>query len=359
MSHQSQQQCPIGKTACNRIHNITGTQVQNLIAKLDSISPFLPSHLPVQQLISETDYMPGEVNGGGGKHVLQECSILGHLRRIGAYSNETPEQSTDESIGRTTAIEIGAGTGRLSERLQRVTSDEMVHVMIDRQEFHPSQCRDIRMRKRANDSKTIQRVVIDVADLDLSDYCKQSTCFCMSKHLCGPASDLAIAALEHIVPSSSRPPFAFATCCHYLCTFDAFAGKQYWIKLGLTEEDFEVAVAVSQWYSLKRKNEVESNVESSTNRSEDNVYIDNQKMIENAINSDMVLAQKISSDLIPSDEFERTFTSENKSKLGERVKLLFDMLRVTKLQELDYKAELVLYTNRSIENRLLVGTPST
>ena len=299
--------------------------------------------------------MSGEVNGDGGKHVLQECSILGHLRRIGAYDNDTTEQPIDELVQRTTAIEIGAGTGRLSERLQRVTSDEMVHVMIDRQEFNPSSCRDGRMRKRAKDSNTIQRIVSDVADLDIREYCQQSRCFCMSKHLCGPALDLAIGALERVVPSSSRPPFAFATCCHYLCTFDAFAGKQHWIKLGLTEEDFEVAVTVSQWYSLKRKHEVEFNGYASCIRNEDSVYVDYEKVINNAVCSDMVKNQNYPSDTVSSEEFERNFTSDNKSQLGERVKILLDSLRVAKLQELGYKTELVLYTNRSIENRLLIG----
>jgi hypothetical protein len=59
---------------------------------------------------------------------------------------------------------------------------------------------------------------------------------------------------------------------------------------------------------------------------------------------------------MPSGEFERTFSREDKAKLGNNVKRILDMTRVAKLHELGYKAELVLYTTKSIENRLLVGS---
>jgi hypothetical protein len=362
-NHHRQEQQSIGKSARNRIHAITGLQVQHLIAKLDILRPLFPS-LPLLELVSETDYIPGEVSGGGGKHVLQECSILGNLRRIGAF--DVP----DAEHVHLTAIELGAGTGRLSERLQRVTKQEMTHVMIDRQEFTPSQCRDGRMRNRAKNSDSIRRIVGDIANFDVGDDCheieasERSRCFCMSKHLCGPACDLAIAALER-VPVEWRPPFAFATCCHYLCTFDEFAGKKYWIELGLTEEDFEVAVAVSQWYSLKTSRDV--NICKSDNIANDSAssvdhgftssFLDYRELISNASSALKVqMSPKAqTSAMIPSDEFERTFSNEDKARLGQNVKILLDMLRVAELQQLGYKAEMVLYTSKSIENRLLVG----
>ncbi|KAL7482419.1 hypothetical protein ACHAW6_008093, partial [Cyclotella cf. meneghiniana] len=340
-------------------------QVQRLVSKLDAILPHLPP-LPLQELISQSDFTPGEVSGGiGGKHVLQECSILGHLRRIGAFdaTEEEEEDATKES--RWTAIELGAGTGRLSERLQRVTRREIMHVMIDRREFALSQCRDGRMRSRARDAASVVRIVRDIADFDLDEYCCTTTtratetlqnhCLCMSKHLCGPACDLAIAALDRI-DRQRRPPFAFATCCHYLCTFDVFSGREYWVQLGLTEEDFGVAAAVSQWYSLKQSithNDVDSVVTGPASS-----IVDFCQLFKNVAS---VLEAKFSpthppSPITPSDEFERTFSRENKANLGSTVKRILDMTRVAKLQELGYKAELVLYTRKSIENHLLVGS---
>ena len=189
--------------------------------------------------------MPGEVasgsgggevstkNAGMGRHVLQESSILGHLRRIGALDNVDDYVLLHQQQKQHIAIEFGAGTGRLSERLQRCTKQRMRHILIDRQEFAPNQCRDGAMRNRAadNSESSVERITGDIADFHLGEYCTAHgsngnssesatcNCFCISKHLCGPACDLAIATLGgDDVPSHSRPPFAFATCCHYLCT---------------------------------------------------------------------------------------------------------------------------------------------
>ena len=78
-------------------------------------------------------------------------------------------------------------------------------------------------------------------------------CLCLSKHLCGPACDLAIDSLERVSPSLRRPPCAIATCCHYLCTWETFSGKKFWETMSLTEQDFVVAVAASQWASVNKK----------------------------------------------------------------------------------------------------------
>ena len=87
MSHQSTSD--IGKSAQQSIHNITGGQVRLPTARLDTTCPRLPvSDLPLQELTSESDYAKGEASSNSaGKHVLQESSILGHLRRVGASSD--------------------------------------------------------------------------------------------------------------------------------------------------------------------------------------------------------------------------------------------------------------------------------
>mmetsp|Transcript_5188 Transcript_5188/g.14695 ORF Transcript_5188/g.14695 Transcript_5188/m.14695 type:complete len:396 (+) Transcript_5188:71-1258(+) len=380
----------LGKSARNRIHKINGAQVQRLLRKLDVISPFLApqlSSLQMQELTSSKDYTPGEVavgNSGGftddgnggkadagmGRHVLQESSILGHLRRIGAFDDD--DQACQQLSATITAIEFGAGTGRLSERLQRCTGHRMRHILIDRQEFAPNQCRDSAMRNRAGDNGSVERITGDIADFRLGEHCStindggvNSTkdevpmCFCVSKHLCGPACDLAIAVLGgKDVPSGRRPPFAFATCCHYLCTWESFSGKDYWIRLGFDEDDFEVAVATSQWYSLngvkKRIHQNEENMSNST--SNQTSQKDLIAIIDDAGEALRGLSEDMLRPSMSSEEFERAFPREEKAKLGGAVKRLLDLLRIAKLQELGYAdAELVLYTTKSIENRLLVG----
>ena len=382
---------PLGKSARNRIHGITGAQVQRLLLKLDVISPRLPflSSLPMQELTSPRDYMPGQVatgsgggevsteNAGMGRHVLQESSILGHLRRIGAFGNVNDDELSHQQQKQHIAIEFGAGTGRLSERLQRCTKQGMRHILIDRQEFAQNQCRDgaVRNRSADNSESSVERITGDIADFHLGEYCTNiadgsngnssesatCNCFCISKHLCGPACDLAISALGgDDVPSHSRPPFAFATCCHYLCTWESFAGNEYWLRLGLTEEDFEVAVAASQWYSMKRgekKQQHEKDVADLCNDSARGEI--SQKDLISMIDDAGEVLRNLDEDALrpamPSKEFEQTFAREEKAKLGGIVKRLLDLSRVARLQELGYKAEVVLYTKRSIENRLLVG----
>lgn len=75
MSHKD----GLGKAARCRMHEITGTQVQRLLAKLQVIDTFLPN-IVLCEILSETDYSVGEANSkedeNGGKHVLQKYQSL-------------------------------------------------------------------------------------------------------------------------------------------------------------------------------------------------------------------------------------------------------------------------------------------
>jgi Methyltransferase TRM13 len=58
---------------------------------------------------------------------------------------------------------------------------------------------------------------------------------------------------------------------------------------------------------------------------------------------------------IPSEEFEMTFTREQKAALGKRCKIVLDTARAHRLQELGYSVRLVHYTSHSLENNLLIA----
>jgi tRNA:m4X modification enzyme len=371
MSHQE----GIGSSARTRMHDITGEQVQALLAKLDVLWETLPLPLRQEELLSTAFYTPGEA--AGGKHVLQEASILGHLKRIGALTDDT-----------TRAIELGAGTARLSDRLGKFLSVD--HVLIDRQEFSPISCRDrhlcARLAKQRS-THTVERVTTDIALLDLDKYLTTQNCLCLSKHLCGPACDLAIGSLERVSPPLRRPPCAIATCCHYLCTWETFSGKKFWGTMGLTEEDFVVAVAASQWASVDKKqkkttppdNDKEDVVEEPSKKKKklkngmetDTKPLDTTttttttcwladldeiaKTAKSCLDSDSKATTRA---MIPSEEFERTFSRAEKSALGWKLKQLLDLCRAARLQELGYNVDLVVYTTRSLEDRLLVASQS-
>ena len=328
----------LGKSARNRIHEITGAQVQSLMSKLDVVWAFLPT-IPLQELLCEDDYSPGEVcTNGGGKHVLQECSIIEHLRRSGAIHNRT-----------TTAIEMGAGTARLSDRLQRVTGGTLHHVLVDRRAFQQS--RDGALRARAEPSATVQRITCDIASLDMTQHvASQQHSLCMSKHLCGPACDLTIECL-----ATCMVPCAVATCCHYLCEWDCFSGKGFWLQTGLTKQDFEVAVAASQWATVKKRTTM-ANAEGAVGMDgTDGVILpDLMKAAGEAKNA--LASTPLTLPTLSSDEFERTFSRKEKGDLGSKLKQLLDLARAARMQELGYKVKLVRYTTRSLDDRLLVGS---
>jgi hypothetical protein len=697
MSHQEKNGAALGKEARNRIHQITGIQVQELLAKLQVIIPIvLPDPIELQELIPpplssslssssssipsstflQDFYTPGEYNASSlsssstGKHVLQEVSILAHLQRIGALSMEEDDTSKTTSASlsrpmkndrgeeenymkddnttdpknvmdlsssiqtstttttsmqqqslsssssstpptviattspltprsimtttasttpshRTVAIELGAGTGRLSDRLQRVTNASMHHILIDRQDFAPQKsrirhmmarsqqmilCKDRNVvdglgkdprvqhnmpphpppksKKRQKKTTTsaapnnnaysmdgttctsiadqqfqysttatttpttlssittntntsqlptiIERVVTDIATMDLSKYILLSSSrddfedennepdnappmvsqgllpfsgtdtnntelrnstttiqttttpasrrprqrtICLSKHLCGPACDLAIASLGRVQPRELRPSHVVvATCCHYLCTWDSFAGARFWTTMGLTRQDFEIAVTCSQWASLKQQQDEkgEAYLETTTdvpsqqqhhqqqpssdttkpprqvpfntshsgsssndpdsqqnmktqgnnncrNNNNSNKSTMNQggsssfsNLMQRATNAGEALAalqsdpavssssssSSSSSLMIPSKEFEQCFSRAQKIQLGRQLKQLLDLARIAGLQTMMTEkeggdgyshVELVRYTTRSVEDRLLVA----
>lgn len=345
MSHQD----GLGKAARCRMHEITGAQVQRLLAKLQVIDAFLPN-IALCEILSSTDYSVGEANSkedqNGGKHVLQEVSIIGHLRRINALHDDT-----------TTAIELGAGTGRLSDRLQKVTNAKLTHVLVDRQDFAQNHCRERVMKARCRSpERQIKRVVADIGSLQIHDYAPNNTSLCMSKHLCGPACDLAISSLSRMAEQSPQflPPAAIATCCHYLCTWESFTGKDFWLALGLTAEDFIVATSCSQWASLQRK---KSTTKNATNVSTATAILPDLINVAHQAKAalDQVDMTNVEMKFLPSKEFEKTFAREEKARLGIQLKKLFDLSRSSFCQQLGYKeVELVRYTTRSMEDRLLL-----
>jgi tRNA:m4X modification enzyme len=347
MSHQE----GLGKAARCRVHQITGTQVQSLLAKLRILETHLPN-LTLHEILTSTDYNAGEANVSnqdkmGGKHVLQEVSIIGHLRRINAFNNNT-----------TTAIELGAGTGRLSDRLQRITEAKLTHVLIDRQDFVHNQCRDRILRARCRSpERQIKRVVADIGSLKMHDYIDENTMsssFCMSKHLCGPACDLAILSISRMAEQCPQPlpPAVIATCCHYLCTWESYIGKKFWLGLGLTREDFIVATTCSQWSTLQRK---KKSAKSDTNNASSKILPDLMQIARSAkVVLDEMDAPTVEKHFLPSEEFEKKFAREEKAALGMLLKQLFDLSRAAFCQQHGYKVELVRYTTRSTEDRLLI-----
>ncbi len=386
----------LGRHAPTRAAATTGAQVQALLWKLDVLLPCLPPP-PLEELLDDVEAMTLKAEANG-KHVLQEASIIAHLDRIGALS--------DRSIS--VAIELGAGTAKLSDRLQRVTRARLLHVLVDRRDdFKPF--RDRSMRSRASASGVpdeaaegaARRVVADIATFDFDDYRPPATAeaaggeccqLCVSKHLCGPACDLAIAALGRAA-AERRPPCCFATCCHYLCGWESFCGREFWCALGLDADDFRVAVATSQWASM-REDEAPRNrgaargshgapargavpcedsplfvrwvqartiggAASTDSYGDGPRWLPDLSEVARAAAARLREAEAEAPCPVERRAFERTFSRSAKISLGRRAKLLLDYARAAALQQgLGYRVRLVRYTTRSLEDRLLVAAPA-
>lgn len=213
------------------------------------------------------------------------------------------------------------------------------------------------MRARCRSpERQIKRVVADIGSLQIHDYAPINTSLCMSKHLCGPACDLTITSLSRMAEQSPQllPPAAIAACCHYLCTWESFTGKDFWLALGLTAEHFIIATSCSQWASLQRKKSPTKNV---TDASTETVMLPDLLNIAHMAKDglDRVNTTNVEMEFLPSKEFEKNFAREEKATLGIQLKKLFDLSRASFCQQLGYKeVELVRYTTRSMEDRLLL-----
>ena len=71
----------------------------------------------------------------------------------------------------------------------------------------------------------------------------------LSKHLCGPATDLAVELAQRAHPAA----LCVATCCHYLITADTYCNTPYLSALGFTETEVAALGLCSQWASLSEE----------------------------------------------------------------------------------------------------------
>ena len=208
-----------------------------------------------------------KIKAGGLRHVQQQASIIGHLRRRDLIQDTTH------------VLEMGAGRGMLglfvagaiasSSSLQNSQNDndkdnetnQKVHfVMVERGASRFKAEARIRQAKKellenAPRSPTssylkledvdFQRIRCDLAHVDLpvavpnlmksppssspeemkSSKQQRKKTIVVAKHLCGCGTDLALKSLLPI--SSELDGCAFATCCHGICNWDDYVGRSY------------------------------------------------------------------------------------------------------------------------------------
>eukprot|EP00928_Gymnodinium_smaydae_P057495 TRINITY_DN40730_c0_g1_i1.p1 TRINITY_DN40730_c0_g1~~TRINITY_DN40730_c0_g1_i1.p1 ORF type:complete len:340 (-),score=45.76 TRINITY_DN40730_c0_g1_i1:31-1050(-) len=302
-------------------------------ARLRSVCDLLPP-LPYDELHNDLATLPGD--GGRGKHVDQERSLVSHALRI------APAE------GSRVWIDMGGGRGCLSERLLHATGGQDTHFVVDWNPMHRARVRDAAMRART----TFRRIVADIGTVDLEaevaavkSTCDSHTLLAMSKHLCGCATDLA---MRQIPPRCS---LLMAPCCHHLCTWESYQGRSFLEALGVTLEEFNVLCNFAPWASVDG----------------DSASLDEQVQDSSALTPALQattwklpflgsLEERWRCHFEPSNLASVDIESPKaKRLLGRQSKLLLDVGRVHALSLKYANVRFVRYTRRSVEDRLIVA----
>lgn len=310
---------------------------QRLAARLACVCEMLPA-LPYEELHSDLASMPGD--GGAGKHISQERSLVTHALRVAPAPNR----------GRVW-IDMGGGRGCLSERLLHATGGQDAHIIVDWSDMRRSRVRDPAIRRRTN----FRRIVVDIGQVDVEAEVAAMGCHssgalvlvAMSKHLCGSATDLAI---RQIPP---RCRVLMAPCCHHLCNWGSYQGRGFLEEMGVSREEFEALCSLAPWASIDTDDLENSQgsgcVDESTqsaNSNEDQAWI---------LPPIVSLRQRWCDTLVDSNTPIDDESPTARRLLGQRCKLLLDAGRVHALWQTHSSVRFVRYTKRSVEDRLIIA----
>lgn len=221
------------------------------------------------------DALYAEKKGAGAaknilRHIEQQASILGHMDRV---------KLLDESA---VFVELGAGRGMLSLALAQSFKDS-VYVLIDRAHTRGKADRFIESVDAVSAGEEIdqgaRRVVrakIDIRHLNFAgmEQVVEKPVVCMSKHLCGVATDLSLRAITQTLPrgsescddnakahgevcddgslvaSSVSPHFrglAVALCCHHVCAWEDYVNPEFFESQGFHAREFPLLTGMTSW----------------------------------------------------------------------------------------------------------------
>ncbi|EQC30576.1 hypothetical protein SDRG_11634 [Saprolegnia diclina VS20] len=243
---------------------------------------------------------------GALRHIQQQASIIGHMERKSLLHPSF------------TYMELGAGRAMLSLALTQLYPASPF-ILIDRAGTRGKADQYI-----ATESKCT-RAKIDIRHLNLAGM-KEATetpLVCLSKHLCGVATDLSLRALATTLPpvqANAMSPdlhgLAIALCCHHACSWDDYVNPTYLKELGFSAADFKVLVSLSGWATCGMGTEGDA--------------------VETVLG----------------------WSREKRTALGRKSKRVIDMGRVLYLRAHGMHAELVHYCEQteSLENCLLLAS---
>ncbi|POM58891.1 tRNA guanosine-2'-O-methyltransferase [Phytophthora palmivora] len=260
------------------------------------------------------------------RHIEQQASIIGHMEKVRLLEDSNAA-----------FVELGAGRGMLSLALAQMYPDSL-YVLIDRAHTRGKADRfiggDGKGDESAKESSMMLRAKIDIRHLNFAGMQEvlNKRVVCMSKHLCGVATDLSLRAIAQTLPelsntqvvpledtpaavSSSFQGLAIALCCHHVCAWEDYVNPAFFLAHGFKAEEFELLTSMTSWTTCGM-----------------------------GLEGDAV--QHI-----------LDISKDDRAALGRKCKRIIDAGRAAYLEQLQMKTRLVHYcdTNDSLENCLLLA----
>ncbi|XP_006434529.2 tRNA:m(4)X modification enzyme TRM13 homolog isoform X2 [Citrus clementina] len=334
----------------NAVHSMTVPEFCNLIKKIESVHALICNGICDSFKIPEACgmWIKREIDRKlpfQEKHVTQQASILGNLEEFGVLKNSVGVNQDDEKAT-PAVVEFGAGRGYLTQMLADCYGTKRVF-LVERKSYKLKADRSLRQKE----SLTIERLRIDIEDLDLSavESLRNVPYLAIGKHLCGPATDLALRCclmeqytqdnVEHCSSNNYIRGLSIATCCHHHCQWKHYTNKKHMLNLGITKEEFHAISWFTSWavdadHGLDHLDFTDSRM--------------HLESIEKELGSGLPVGV---------EDIVRNMKADERAVLGFMCKQIIDAGRLMWMKEQGLEAKLVKYVPSSIspENHLLIA----
>lgn len=229
----------------DNVQDLELCHVVNALPVVDLSGPEIKAGL--SHVISEH-----KIKTGGLRHLQQQASLLGHLRRVGVIPPLPTSQGSLVNCDRPLCVvELGAGrgiTGFLVAGTAAGSKTKTKLILVER--GGPRSKADKFSRRLPStasgdypfDFHSIDwdRIHCDIAHVDMSKVVLEHKAIlnsdppeksppvqlvAIAKHLCGVGTDLALKALTPLRNQLSA--CLFATCCHGACSWSGYVGRDY------------------------------------------------------------------------------------------------------------------------------------
>lgn len=204
------------------------------------------------------------IRAGGPHHLRQIASILGHVRHKNLLKR-------DDREGGSLVVEMGAGRGMTglivagAMGASKGKDNAKVQLcLVERSGTRGKAETRVRMSEGKNseddclrlDLVDVTRVKCDLAHVDMTKALGShqspvgsSTTVVIAKHLCGVGTDLALKSIRNL---GRIDGCVFATCCHSLCNWNDYVGRNCLLRLFCSEPGGITTFGEKQFNLMKR-----------------------------------------------------------------------------------------------------------